>query len=63
MTGLLKKSPQKFVRSIAAKKVVALENLPVLTRAQIAARLSAKTKSGKVAEMSFRDAGIKQGAL
>ncbi len=63
MTALARKSPQETARSIAVKKVVALESLPVLTRAQIAARLSAKAKSGKVAEMSFRDAGIKQGAL
>lgn len=42
-------------------KVVDVALLPGLSRAQIRMRLANKAKAGRVAEMSFRAAGIKQG--
>jgi len=44
-----------------ARQVVDIAKLPGLTKDQIKARLAANAKAGKVAEMSFRDAGIKPG--
>jgi hypothetical protein len=44
-------------------KAVDIAKLPGLTKVQVAARLASKAKSGKVAEMSLRDAGIKAGQL
>lgn len=46
-----------------AQPVVDVAQLPGLSKAQIKIRLAAKNKSGKVAEMSFRSAGIKRGDL
>lgn len=46
-----------------AQPVVDVAKLPGLSKAQIKIRLAAKNKSGKVAEMSFRSAGIKHGEL
>lgn len=42
-------------------KVVDVASLPGLSRTQIRTRLADKAKAGRVAEMSFRAAGIKQG--
>ena len=46
--------PQKFTPKNEVKRPVDLTLLPGLTREQIAARLSANVKAGKVAEMSLR---------
>ncbi len=47
----------------AGRKVVDVATLPGLTKAQIKARLAAKAKGGRVAEMSFRAAGLRPGEL
>lgn len=54
---------KKPVAAPAGRKVVDLASLPGLTKAQIKARLASKAKAGRVAEMSFRDAGIKPDQL
>ena len=52
--------PRKIAPKSETKRAVDLMELPGLTKTQIAARLSANVKAGKVAEMTFRDAGITQ---
>lgn len=58
MTAVAKKSAAS-----RTGKAVDIAKLPGLTKAQVAARLATKAKAGKVAEMSFRDAGIKSGQI
>ena len=58
MTAVAKKSGAS-----RTGKAIDIAKLPGLTKAQIAARLATKAKTGKVAEMSLRDAGIKAGQI
>ena len=56
MTVVAKNAPTR-----PSGKVVDVASLPGLSRTQIRTRLADKAKAGRVAEMSFRAAGIKQG--
>lgn len=53
----------KKTAAAKAGKAVDIAKLPGLTKAQVVARVTGKSKAGRVAEISLRQAGIKAGQL
>lgn len=64
MTATARKYPGAKAVAVVTKEIVDLNaTLRPLSKAEIQAKLARNTKSGRVAEMSFSDAGLKVGEL